>query len=347
MSPPRVRLVALGAVVALAAAGATGYVLRVRSARSAAVTPGPAHSTVDFRAAARVPHIVFRNTAPGEAYGRVALVPVDAPDGPRALTVASCERVYARRDSAVCLSASRGLVTSYQASLLGPDWTKIRDLPLAGVPSRVRLSADGGLVATTAFVFGHDYASPGQFSTETVVTRADGVRLGNLEEFTLLVDGRPVSAADRNLWGVTFAGTDRFYATAASGRTTWLVEGSLSARRLVALRADAECPSLSPDRTRIAFKKRGSLPPGRWRLAVYELATGRETVLAEERSVDDQVEWLDDGTVVYGLPRPGAATATSDVWAVPASGAGAPRRLIADAWSPAVVRIQPEPTGAP
>ena len=119
---------------------------------------------------------------------------------------------------------------------------------------------------------------------------------------------------------------------------TWLVRGSLSARRLTALREDAECPSLSPDRTRIAFKKHGTLAPGHWRLAVYDLATGTETVLAETRSVDDQVEWLDDSRVIYGLPRSVAGTASSDLWAVPADGSGNPQLMVHDAWSPAVVR---------
>jgi hypothetical protein len=62
-------------------------------------------------------------------------------------------------------------------------------------------------------------------------------------------------------------------------------------------------------------------------------------MLAETRSVDDQVEWLDDATIVYGLPRTGTSgAATSDLWAVPADGTGAPRTLVKDAWSPAVVR---------
>jgi hypothetical protein len=62
--------------------------------------------------------------------------------------------------------------------------------------------------------------------------------------------------------------------------------------------------------------------------------------LTEGRSVDDQVDWLDDGRVVYGLPRAssGGAAATSDVWVVPADGTGSPQVLVHDAWSPAVVR---------
>jgi len=213
-----------------------------------------------------------------------------------------------------------------------------QSLPLSGVPSRARLSRDAGMVATTTFVAGHDYSRPGTFSTQTLVTAVGTRRTVDIEEFALIVDGSRVTAADRNLWGVTFRDNDRFYATAASGGRTWLVEGSVSARRLVALREDAECPSLSPDGTRVAVKTRGGLPPGRWRIAVYDLARRTTTMLAELRSVDDQIEWLDDSRVVYGLPQAGTGPTTSDVWEVPADGTGAPRLLIRDAWSPAVIR---------
>jgi hypothetical protein len=336
----RARLAILAAVVLVAVLGAGGYLWWAgRTGPRTGPPPATYRDHQDQPGGRRAePHLVFRSTALGDGYGRVALAPLARPDGPREVTSASCDRVYATGSAAICLASRRGLVTSYTAQLLGPDWAPRRDLPLTGIPSRARLSADGGLVATTTFVFGDSYASPGQFSTRTVVSRASGEVLGDLERFPLVVAGKPVGSADRNLWGVTFADGDRFYATAASGRKTWLVQGSLSVRRLTALREDAECPSLSPDGTRIAFKKHGDLPPGRWRLAVYDLATGRETPLAEQRSVDDQVEWLDDGRIIYGLPRGRDATAASDVWQVPADGTGTPQLLVHDAWSPAVVR---------
>ena len=61
-------------------------------------------------------------------------------------------------------------------------------------------------------------------------------------------------------------------------------------------------------------------------------------MLAETHSVDDQVEWLDNTAVIYGLPRASAGSASSDIWTVPADGTGTPRLLVHDAWSPAVVR---------
>jgi Tol biopolymer transport system component len=230
------------------------------------------------------------------------------------------------------------LVTTYKARLLDTAWSPVRELALTGLPSRARLSGDGSLVATTTFVFGDSYANPGQFSTRTIVTRTDGEVVGDLEKFKLTVDGKVVTAADKNLWGVTFADDDRFFATAASGGKTWLVEGNLSSRLVTAVRGDVECPSLSPDGTRIAFKKHGDLPAGKWRLAVYDLRTRQETLLAETRSIDDQAEWLDNDTVIYGLPRKTSGAASSDVWQVHADGSGEPRLLIQDAWSPAVVR---------
>ncbi|GAA1806990.1 PD40 domain-containing protein [Luedemannella flava] len=334
----RRRVVVLALVLTACVAAATAYVIHARNVRLTVERTAPSLATRDdLEAVSAVPHLVFRNTALGDGYGHAAVVALTDVDGPRALTGSACERVYQRSDRTICLSAERKLVTTYRAQLLDRQWRPVRDLPLVGLPSRARLSADGTFVATTTFVSGDSYAQPGQFSTRTVVTPTAGGGGVDLEQFRLIVDGRQVSAADRNVWGVTFADGDTFYATAASSGTTWLVRGSMAARTLTALREDVECPSLSPDGTRIAFKKHGTLPPGKWRLAVLDLATMRETLLGEQRSVDDQAEWLDNGNVLYGMPRTGAV-ATSDVWVTPADGSGTPRVLVHDAWSPSVVR---------
>jgi Tol biopolymer transport system component len=107
---------------------------------------------------------------------------------------------------------------------------------------------------------------------------------------------------------------------------------------MTVIREGIECPSLSPDGTRIAFKQRsdGGFGPVTWRLAVLDLGTGAVTPLAETRNVDDQAAWLDDDTVMYGLSRT-EGSAVTDVWAVPADGTGAPLVLIEGAWSPRVV----------
>ncbi|GIJ49033.1 TolB-like translocation protein; signal peptide [Virgisporangium aliadipatigenens] len=333
-----VRILGVVAVLVLSTGGAVGYVLREHAA-GAGATPDRAYPG-DLASVSAAPRIVFRNTLAGAEQGRLAMVPASAPSGARALAPPSCSRSYTRGGTTICLATSGGLAPTYRVLLLDRQWRTTRELAsVPGLSSRTRLSADGTLLATTAFVTGDSYNSPGQFSTRTTITRVRGDEPGvDLESFTLLVDGGVVTAADRNFWGVTFADDDRFYATAASGGRTWLVEGRLSTRRLTALRPDVECPSLSPDGTRVAFKKHGDLPAGRWRLSVLDLRTGAVVELAEPRSVDDQAEWLDDDTVLYGLGRVDDTEAGSDVWAVPADGTGAPRMVIEGAWSPSVVR---------
>ncbi|MFF4880296.1 hypothetical protein [Micromonospora sp. NPDC000668] len=335
----RVRVWTLAVIVLVTLLGTVGYIYSVRREQTQVVATAPQMPTgPDLTAVTADGHVAFRSTVAGSDYGRVAVVPLIGPAGPRTFTPAACDRVYARRGEAVCLYAKPGLVTTYRAQVLGPDWRVTRELPLSGVPSRTRLSRDGSLVATTTFVAGHSYSTPGEFSTETLVTRVADGHSTNIEHFQLIVDGRRVTTADRNLWGVTFADGDTFYATAASGGRTWLVRGSLREQRLVALRKDAECPSLSPDGTRIAVKTRAGQAPGHWRIAVYDLATARSTILSEQRSVDDQIEWLDDRRVIYGLPRSGEGPSTSDLWVVRADGGGIAELFIRDAWSPAVVR---------
>ncbi len=333
----RVRIVVLTAFVVVVVVLAGTYLGQLRRATAVPAAGRPTSAALDPAAALAEPHIVFRSTTPGPDYGRLGVSALADPDGARALLDLRCERVDATARAGVCITARRGLVQTFAVTTLDAQLRRVSSSPLAGLPSRARLSADSSLVATTAFVTGHSYAQA-MFSTDTVVRR-DGRRLTDLEDFTTVVDSHELAAVNRNFWGVTFAADDdTFYATAASGAKTWLVRGSFAARRMQSVRTDAECPSLSPNGTRVAYKKRlGNAQPGQWRLAVLDLATGRETLLAETRSVDDQVEWLDDGQLLYGVARDGSDGTSSDVWQVPADGSGAPTVLIEQASSPAVV----------
>jgi hypothetical protein len=330
--------VALSVVVALAIGATAAYLLLARGQQQRALRSAPAQDTVPVASVEDGPRIVFRNTAIGPDYGKVAMVPLADPASTRAITDLACDRVFAAGSRTLCLASEPGLVTTYTARVLTRGDGEPQGLPLTGIPSRARLSRDAELAATTSFVSGDSYAATG-FSTRTVVTRMGAAGSADLETFRLVHQGKAVAPVDRNFWGVTFASDDdTFYATAAFGGQNWLAKGSLRGRTLTTIRPDAECPSLSPDQTRVAYKKREGRARGDWRIAVLDLASGRETVLAEKRSVDDQVEWLDDGRIVYGLPGEGTHAGETNVWVVPADGSGVPELLIEKAWSPAVVR---------
>src|SRR4029078_11847679 len=90
----------------------------------------------------------------------------------------------------------------------------------------------------------------------------------DLETLPVQRDGRVISGPDFNLWGVTFGKDGKtFYATLGTGSERLLVRGDLATRSLEVVGDQVECPSLSPDGRRIAFKHRTphSSRRGTWR----------------------------------------------------------------------------------
>ena len=173
-----------------------------------------------------------------------------------------------------------GVFTTYRAVLFGANFDPRHQLPLSGVPSRARISPDGRRAAVTVFETGHSYTAAFSTRTSLIDVETGDLAVPTLEAFTVLRDDAETRSPDFNIWGVTFArDSDRFYATLATGGQTYLVEGSVAARTLRILRGHVECPSLSPDNRRIAFKKRlgGMLGPITWRLTVLDLLDGRRT----------------------------------------------------------------------
>jgi hypothetical protein len=75
-----------------------------------------------------------------------------------------------------------------------------------------------------------------------------------------------------------------------------------------------------------------------WQLAVLDLATMEETVLAEAGNVDDQVEWLDNTSILY---QQDVLDSTQNTWVsvlrIPADGRGLPTVFASKVCSPAVV----------
>jgi hypothetical protein len=332
------------AIVVFTVALASIYVL------SAAVDSGtgadgnePAHRAERHERAVAMrtqPHVVFqdrRGDVGDEIHGRVALASLREPGGGRITTDIGCDRVYFIAERGLCLQSVAqhriaDLVVGQPVNkvrIMGPKLQPRHELELQGAPSRARISPDGRYGSATVFVTGHSYAQGG-FSTRTVLIDMDrGKILADLEkDFTVTRNGRRIDEIDFNFWGVTFARRPgRFYATLGTRGKTYLLEGDVRARTLRVMKENVECPSISPDNTRLAYKLRVG---DRWRLQVLDLATMTATPTAEERSVDDQVEWLDDDRILYGHEN--------DTWVVPAGGGGGPRRFLAGALSPAVVR---------
>ncbi|MGP9021144.1 TolB family protein [Streptomyces sp. BR1] len=279
--------------------------------------------------------IVFRNMAWGPHRDELATVPASDPAGPRTASGVKCLRFYAAGGTGVCLRAERGAVqTTYRAVILDAGLKERAHYDIPGIPTRARVSPSGKLAAWTVFVGGDSYAGT-NFSTRTAILDTHtGQLTKTLEDFTIERDGKTYHASDVNFWGVTFASDDRhFYATMATSGKTYLISGDLETRRVTTLRTNLECPSLSPDGTRLAFKKRvpGLPSDAPWRLYVLDLTTMHETPLAEPRSVDDQLVWQDDKTVTYSLPGDYGA----DLYTLPANGTGKPHRLLTAGLAPA------------
>ncbi|MFD3678909.1 TolB family protein [Streptomyces sp. NPDC058613] len=339
------RLLVLALTVLLLGGVAAALVLRAAARADQPREGGPTIAAGEVTLTQR-DRLAFLNTAQGPHRGALASVPADAPQAARTASGLTCQRFHAAAGTGVCLSSTPGaLAQENRAVIVDAELRTLRDFPLAGTPSRARVSPSGRFAAWTVFVSGESYGAA-FFSTRTSIvdTRTSTVDTRtsvlepDLEKFAISLDGRPYSAADVNFWGVTFAkDDDTFYATLGTAGQTHLVRGSVSRRAVATLAQNVECPSLSPDETRVAYKKRVTRGASLWREHVLDLSTLREVPLAEKRSVDDQAVWLDDRTLAYALPSDGAVDST-DLWTVPADGSGAPRLLAPGAASPARLR---------
>jgi hypothetical protein len=334
------RLALFAAICVACAAVALGYVA-VSSRDDPRTSHGEdPHAELVVDEVTAAPHLLFRDTGGGSAYGRVAVSDATAPGGARAVTELRCDRVHVAARVGMCLRAELGIVPRYEGMVFDETFTVRHRFDLAGQPSRTQVSPDGSRAAYTVFVTGHSYAEGG-FSTRTaIIDTATGREVVELEQLDVWRNGEAFDREDFNFWGVSFTDDpDRFYATLGTGGEFLLVEGDLAASEMHVLTDELECPSLSPDGTRLAFKERhvDSFGLVTWTLAVLDLRTMERWPLAEARDVDDQVEWLDDRTVMYGLDDAASFSPRTDVWAVAADGSGEPRSLIDAAWSPVAV----------
>jgi hypothetical protein len=278
---------------------------------------------------------VFLHSPGGDAYRQVAVVPLDAVDGKRYLTPLLCQRVYMAGGEGLCMGNGQTATAFDERFQTGGSFAQ------PGIPTRSRLSPAGDVGTMTWFVTGHSYADT-SFSTQTVlVDPRSASTVADLEQFSIVKDGAPFQAVDFNFWGVTFTRDARqFYSTLSTGGLTYLIQGDMGQKTARVLRENVECPSLSPDNTRLVFKTRVDPDsPREWRLAVLDLNTMEQsTVPGENRSVDDQAEWLDDNHILYALQDEGPpATIAQNIWEASLDGSEPPHMLLRGALSPAVV----------
>ena len=320
--------------VALCAAAAlfvVGYAAVSMSRSSDSTTPITAAL---LTAPPERPYLLAQSTAE-RTWRKLVLAPLARLDGPVYPTSLICDRAYFAGGRGICLVEEPGIGTPAFADIFDERFTRIHRLPLTGIPSRARVTADGRRAGVTVFEQGHSYGE-GRFSTRTsIIDLVAGQSLGDLEQFTVMKDGRRFQAVDFNFWGITFAADgDRFYATLATGGVKYLVEGGVDTRAARVLRTGVECPSLSPDNTRIVYKSM-TASSGEWQLRVLEVKTGADRALTSEtRSVDDQVDWLDDDHVMYSMISERGA----DIWSLRVDDREPPTLLMRAASSPAIVR---------
>jgi len=331
------RRVALFVLLTVAAIGGAGTyvglaVLGAQQTQRPAQTVGGAGTRVDDSA-----RLLFLRSQ-GDAFRRVAWTTAVAPEAVAQVSELQCQRIHFAAGRGLCA----GTTVTGGAFIFDRDLTVVRRLSAEGLASRARISADGRYGAMTFFVRGDSYADAGFSTRTTIVQMSDGALIGDLETFSVLKDGMPYRSVDFNFWGVSFApDPNRIYATLGTRTGTFLVQGDLALKRLEIVRSNVECPSVSPDGRRVVFKKRipgAGFGAVTWRLALLDLSTMIETMLADDRSVDDQAEWLDNDRILYSLPDSGPpATIRPDLWLLDLR-SGAPARFAIEATSPAAVR---------
>jgi hypothetical protein len=343
----RVRLTLFWIFVIVCVGGAIGYIRwRVAATRHAVAESIPLHDPTEAKFAAMLdeirtgPHMFFQSAT---AYGRIGVVKIANPGEQWILNTLECERSHFGRSGGLCLVLNRDSMQPRAfAYFLDARFQALGRLDLAGLPIRARVSPDGKLAASTVFVTGENYASE-DFTTRTTLYDLSTRRaIADVEQFTIERDGKPFSNPDFNFWGVTFRrDSNRFLATLGTGGRRFLVEGDVARRHFRVIADDVECPSLSPDERHVVFKRKRQRTYG-WQLWAMNLDTRESWAITEDQQdIDDQVEWLDVASVVYGMVLgSGLPEQSLSLWTTRIDKAAGKNRqfLLRSAWSPAVIR---------
>lgn len=283
--------------------------------------------------------VVVINRVPGDDYGRLA---IRHEDGTRTLLDRRCLRMHVDAGHGVCLSENDGVVPTYTATLFDaadPAQRDIRsyEIPL---PSRARVSADGSLASSTSFITGSSYEDLTiEASTVVTIGAFDRGQLIGVNQFSVDSTEARYNGGSRMFWGVAFIDDNDFYVTGFFGDVPEIMQGDIDARTLRPTGFEGSCPSLSPDQKTLVFK-RARADEG-FDLVAVDLASGDSWTLAESRSVDDQVEWLDNDTILYALHPDGEESLVQpefDVWKLDLAEGSEPEIFLPAADSPAAIR---------
>jgi MFS family permease len=303
--------------------------------------PGAREQGLSVLGAGSGERLLAVSTRPGPDFERLTSVALNGSDVREHPGDLKCARVDIVAGRGVCLVNDRTAQAQSAEVFDAATYRVLHRVPIEGLPSRVRIAPNGRVAAATSFVAGDSYAVD-SFSTRTVFIDLDrGAVITDLERFDVRRNGRAFHPIDQNFWGVTFAAdSDTFYATMRTGSHYYLVRGRLSGRTAEVLRDNVECPSLSPDGRLIVYKARveHGFDAATWQLRVLDVASLADRPLAEPRSVDDQVAWLDDAHVAYGIPDGRQYSSNVDVWIARADGTRPPELLLPSASSPVLGR---------
>lgn len=276
--------------------------------------------------------LVFVNRVPGDDYEKVGWIDGE---GERHLTGLECTRIDRNAAGGICLASDGGIGGSARGFILDAALVPQKGFGL-NKPSRAAVSPDGSVVAWTGFTLGHSYLAEGEFATITQLISVERSLGANLEtDFLTTVNGDRFEDPDRNYWGVTFVDSDHFYATMGSEGTTSIVEGRVSNSSIEVRFENASCPEISPDGSTIVAKE---LRGDRFQLIAIDVATGSRRDLGETMMVDDQVEFLDEDTILYAKVNEDEGTAAQpvfDIWALDLAPGSTPRLVVPFADSPA------------
>jgi hypothetical protein len=303
------------------------------------VPPQAAVVPVQTGAAPQPGEVLVINRVPGDDYGRLA---IRHTDGSRTLLERSCLRVHVAADRGVCLSKDDAIISSYTTIFFdtaNPD-AEIKSYAGA-LPSRVRVSPSGTFSSVTAFLTGSSYEDISTDTTTAVtIDDIDGnILRRDANQFEVLADDEKYDTFGSQYWGMTFVDEDEFYVTGFYGDDPEIMHGSLQDMTVTPTGWEGSCPSVSPDGKTIVFKE--LRPQGGFDLVAVDLKSGERWMLGEERSADDQVEWLDDDTILYALHPDGGNTQTQpefDIWVLDIAPGSEPALFLPNADSPATMR---------